>query len=284
MIVRALLPFALALMVATGAPAHADDAAPSVPLDPALPPPPAEVRLERAKPMREKYPTLRFLRENRDFIRGRYDRLRERPVERAGDATAIDPRFLTYRELLAGLDRGADSLARAEDERGRHDLFASVTELGSLETELDQMEETLDAQRGRLAVLEKDFTAHPATEMLVVLSGLPPGTDLASVTLELEDGGAVTLPLGDAERAALRAGGMVEVLHVFVEPRAQSVRVAVAGAAWPAGDSGWLPLEPARDRLNVVRLDLSGLGPATGITGIRAATWVHDAPSLSIDG
>ena len=281
---RAALPGFLLLLLAAS-PVCADDAAPSTATaDPALPAVPAEVRLERAKPMREKYPTLRFLHENRDFIRGRYDRLREKPVERRGEAAAIDPRFLTYRELLATLDRGADSLARAEDERGRHTLFASVTELGSLETELDQIERALDAQRGRLAVLEKDFTAHPATEMLVVLSGLPAGTDLASVTLELEDGGAVTLPLGAAEQEALRAGGMVEVLHAFVEPRAQNVRVAVGGTAWPAGDSGWLPIEPARDRLNLVRLDLSGLGPATGITGIHAATWVHDATSLSIDG
>ena len=271
------------LLVLAAAPVRADDV-PAPLADPALPAVPAEVRLERAKPMREKYPTLRFLHENRDFIRGRYDRLREKPVERKGDATAIDPRFLTYRELLANLDRGADSLARAEDERSRHTLFASVTELGSLESELDQIERALDAQRGRLAVLEKDFTAHPATEVLVVLSGLPAGADLASLTLELEDGGAVTLPLGPAEQEALRAGGMVEVLHAFVEPRAQNVRVAVGGAAWPAGDSGWLPIEPARDRLNLVRLDLSGLGPATGITGIRAATWVHDAASLSIDG
>lgn len=279
---RTALSFGL-LLVLAASPVRADEpAAPAT--DPALPAMPAEVRLERAKPMRDKYPTLRFLHENRDFIRGRYDRLREQPVAKKGEATAIDPRFLTYRELLATLDRGADSLARAEDERARHTLFASVTELSSLESELDQIERTLDAQRGRLAVLEKDFTAHPATEMLVVLSGLPSGTDLASVTLELEDGGAVTLPLGPAEQEALRAGGMVEVFHAFVEPRAQNVRVAVGGAAWPAGDSGWLPIEPARDRLNLVRLDLSGLGPATGITGIHAATWVHDGASLSIDG
>ncbi len=281
---RAPLACALLLLLAA-APVRADEPASAAPpTDPTLPAAPVEVRLERAKPMREKYPTLRFLHENRDFIRGRYDHLREQPVAKQGEATAIDPRFLTYRELLATLDRGADSLARAEDERSRHTLFASVTELGSLETELDQIERALDAQRGRLALLEKDFTAHPATEMLVVLSGFPAGADLASVTLELEDGGAVTLPLGPAEQEALRAGGMVEVLHAFVEPRAQNVRVAVGGSPWPAGDSGWLPIEPARDRLNLVRLDLSGLGPATGITGIHAATWVHDATSLSIDG
>ncbi len=249
-----------------------------------LPVAPAEVRLERVKPTREKYATLRFLRENRDFIRARYDRLREHPVDHRGEVAEIDPRFLTYRALLAQLDRSRDSVAGAEDARSRQALFASVGELAALETELDGMEAALHAQRQRLATLERDFTGHPTTEMLVVLSGLPADAELASITLELEDGGAITLPLGPAEREALRGGGLVEVLHAFVEPRAQVVRIGVAGSAWPSGDSGWLPLEPARDRLNVVRLDLQGLGRTTGITGIRAATWVHDSAALSIGG
>jgi len=276
-------PILISLLVATAAamPARAQNAPFTDPATPAA----AEVRVERARPMREKYPTLRFLRENRDFIRGRYDRLREQPVSSRRDAATIDPRFLTYRELLAALEQGRDSLARSEDARARHGLFASVTELGALETELDQMETALAAQRGRLAVLEKDFTGEPATELLVVLSGLPEGTDLAAVTLELEDGGAVELPLDAAEREALRTGGMVEILHAYVEPRAQVVRLGVRGTAWPSGDTGWLSLDPARDRLNLVRLDLSGLGATTGITGVRGSTWVHGhTSSLTVDG
>ena len=284
---RTLLPLVL-LVSLLAPPARAADApattSPATPPPAVAPAPPAEVRLERVKPVHEKYATLRFLRENRDFIRGRYDHLREQPVDRKGEAAAIDPRFLAYRELLASLDRSRDSLTGREDERARHALFASVTELGSLETELDGMERALGDQRGRLATLERDFTGNPTTEVLVVLSGLPADLDLASVTLELEDGGALTLPLGAAEREALRGGGLVEILHAYVEPRAQMVRVGVAGSAWPSGDSGWLPLDPARDRLNVIRLDLDGLGRTTGITGIHAATWVHDAASLSIDG
>jgi len=290
--VRATLPVLALLAVA--APVRAADPAPTPPATtvsasaPApsadLPIAPAEVRLERVKPTHERFATLRFLRENRDFIRGRYDRLREKPIDQKGEAAAIDPRFLAYRELLASLDRSRDSLAGAEDDRTRQALFASITELGSLEAELDGMEAALHAQRERLATLEKDFTGHPTTEMLVVLSGLPAGVDLTSVTLELEDGGAITLPLGPGEREALRTGGLVEILHAYVEPRAQVVRVGVAGSAWPSGDSAWLPLDPTRDRLNVVRLDLQGLGRTTGITGIHAATWVHDAASLSIDG
>lgn len=252
--------------------------------DAPVPGAPAEVRIERAKPMKDKYPTLRFLRENRDFIRGRFDRLRERPLERHGDATAIDPRFLAYRELLAALDRSRDSLAGAEDARAREALFASVTQLGSLESELDQLERGLGEQRGRLAVIEKDFTGDQATEMLVVLSGFPTAADLAAVSLELEDGGTLSIPLSADQRAALRSGGMVEILHAFVEPRAQLLRVGIAGTTWPAGDTGWLELDPARDRLNLLRLDLSGLGPATGAPGIRASTWIHRGSTLTIDG
>jgi len=46
----------------------------------------AEVRVERERPMKDRHPTLRFLRDNKDFIRARYDRLRERLVTREGEA------------------------------------------------------------------------------------------------------------------------------------------------------------------------------------------------------
>ncbi len=44
------------------------------------------VKVERVKPAQEKAPTLRFLKENIDFIRARYDRLHQTPVAAKGGA------------------------------------------------------------------------------------------------------------------------------------------------------------------------------------------------------
>ena len=153
-----------------------------------------------------------------------------------------------------------------------------------MESQLDQLERQLDLQRGRLAVLERDFTGDQKTEMLVVLTGYAEAAPVTAVSLELEDGGVLSLPLSDLQRESLRQGGMVEVFHGFVEPRAQVIRIGVAGATWASGDSGYMNLEPARDRLNLLRLDLSTLSPERGVPGIGASTWVHTASSLSIDG
>ena len=51
---------------------------------------PAPVKVERVKPHTPKLPTLRFLRTNRDFVRGRLDLLRERGAgaQRAEDEVA----------------------------------------------------------------------------------------------------------------------------------------------------------------------------------------------------
>jgi len=272
---RSVVTIAALLAAGASAPAFGQDPAPAAPV---------EVRVERVKPMRDKHPTLRFLRENRDFIRARFDRLREKPLERSGESVAIDPRFLGYAQMLAALDADRDSLRASEEGRARRQLFESVGQLAELEAQLDQMESALDAQRGRLAVLERDFAGDQRTELLVVLAGFPETATVASVSLELEDGGVLTLPLSPPQVESLRQGGLVEIFHGFVEPREQVVRLGIAGATWPAGDSGYLSLAPARDRLNLLRLDLSTLSPERGAPGIRASTWVHTAPSLPIDG
>lgn len=272
---RARVLSALALL-ALAAPVRAAET-PSLPAE-------AEVRVERAKPMRDKHPTLVFLRENRDFIRARFDRLREKPLERNGEAAAIDPRFVTYGQMLAALDSDRDSLARSEEARARRTLFESVGQLTELEAQLDGLESALDRQRGRLATLERDFAGDQRTELLVVVSGFSESAPLAGLTLELEDGGVLKLDLTDLQREALRQGGMVEVFHGFVEPRAQTLRLGISGPTWPSGDSGWLELDPVRDRLNLLRLDLTQMSPATGVPGVKAGTWVHTSAALSIDG
>jgi hypothetical protein len=62
-------------------------------------------------------------------------------------ARAVDPRFLSYRGLLADIAAAKDSVAASAEARERQALFASVADLAVLERELDQMERVLAAQQ-----------------------------------------------------------------------------------------------------------------------------------------
>jgi hypothetical protein len=229
------------------------------------------VQVTRVRPQRPKLPTLRFLTANRDYLRGEMDRLHARVVRVAGDGGALDPRFLAYGRMVAEAGAAGDSAAAADSARAGRTLYASVTELGELESELDQMDRALASQRDRLGALQRDFAGDQRTELAVVLSGWPQGLEPSRVTLLLEDGTQDSVSLDDAQRAALRSGGAVQVMHRMLEPRTQVLGVALAGATAP----GWLELDPQRDRLNLLRLDLSALGgddPAR----LVATTWVLD--------
>lgn len=243
-----------------------------------------DVKVERLRPKREKHPTLRFLKANRNFLRARLDLLREEPRDGVAGAEIIDPRFLAYRDLMQAALSSSDSVRVSDEERQRRTLFSTVTELGQLESQLDQLERLLEAQRGRLTALQADFTGHQRTSLVIVAKGYPVGTDLHALTFALEDGGAVTLTLTDAQRVSLREGGVLELFHGLVEPREQVVEVVVAGNAWPTGDRGYVSLSPSRDRLQFLQLDLSALQATTGAPGLRASTWLMDTNLPISDG
>ena len=234
---------------------------------------PVRVRVERVRPRREPLPTMRFLRTNREFLRSRLDQLRETPLTQGADAQAMDPRFLAWREMLAGVQAAGDTVAAAADADQRRELFASVTDLGRMESQLDAMDAILAAQRARLASLQEDFAGHQRTALAVVVSGWPRGEAPGTLTLALEDGTRCSLPLTANERASLSEGGVLELFHGLVEPREQSLAIALPGAA---ADSGFVTLTPPRDRLTFLRLDLSALGAGAGASAIAASTWVHD--------
>ena len=242
------------------------------------------VKVERVRPEREKEPTLRFLKENRDFIRARYDLLRQKPDGLLGDAGEIDPRFLAYQEMLRDLFAARDSVTVAEDSLKRQALLASITDLGRLETQLDLMDRLLTEQRARLGVLQDDFTGRQQTALVVVLSGYPADAPVSQVTITLEDGDTLSVPLTAEHRASLQRGGIVQVFHGFVEPREQVVEIAISGDRWPAGDKGFVTLDPARDRLTLLRLDLSPVQAVRGAPSIQANTWVHDTRLHPGDG
>ncbi len=257
---------ALAPHAANAAPASRAHATPTA----------TDVRVERVRPHKESHPTLRFLRENRDFIRAALDRTRQQPASGSAAAVSIDPRFLTYRELLAAVAASRDSVALADQAGRSRELLHSVTELGDLEAQLDEFDRQLAAQRARLGVLQADFTGDQRTSLAVVLSGYPPDATPSAVQLTLEDGSLLTVTLSAGERDALRQGGAVQIFHGYVEPREQVVQIALAGGG-AAGDAGFVTLDPPRDRLTLLHLDLSAVRAAEGAPGIHASTWLNDA-------
>lgn len=234
-----------------------------------------QVKVERVAPAREKLPSLRFLRDNLDFLRGRQDLLREKPVKGHGEPEAVNPRFLDYRRLLLEARTSGDSTQLAADSTGRIQLLASITQLGTLESQLDLLERQLAAQRTRLGVLQADFTGRQRTALIVVLSGVSGAATPNAVELTLDDGPTVSVPLSAEERQSLAKGGVVQLFHGFVEPREQVVAVRLAGDAWPAG-RGYLTLEPERDALTLLRLDLAAPSPAAGVTALAASSWRID--------
>lgn len=235
------------------------------------PVPRTAVRVQRVKPEHAKLATLRFLTANRDYLRAELDRLRVGPARQKGDAVALDPRFLRYADMVAAAGQAGEAAARADSALAGRGLFASVTDLGQLENELDLLDHALAAQRDRLAVLQADFAGEQRTALAVVLSGWPESGAPPSLTFSLEDGSQESVTLTSGQMDALRAGGAVQVLHRLVEPREQAFAVAFGAGAAP----GWLELEPARDRLNLLQLDLSRLSGGDAAS-LAATTWILD--------
>jgi hypothetical protein len=243
------------------------------------------VEVERERPVREKLPTLRFLRANRDFIRARFDRLRaESRLVRAG-AGDVDPRFLEYRRLLTEIAAGKDSVTKASDARERQGVFTSVEDLAVLERELDMLEQLLDQQRTRLGALQADFAGRQRTELDVVLTGGAIEGRVDSVRVTLEDGTSMASSLTETQRGSLQHGGALEAFRGLVEPREQVIEIALMGEGWSATGHGFVTLSPARDRLTFLKFDLSQASPKLGIGSLAASTWLLETgPDVSPAG
>ena len=240
----------------------------------------------RARPQKDEHPTLRFLKENRDFIRARFDLLRQKPGDLVGNAGEIDPRFLAYQQMLRDLMAARDSVAAADDSLRAPPAArpASTTWAGS-RTSSDLMDRVLADQR--------NAARHPAggllparqqTALMVVVSGWSADAPLTGVRLTLEGGDTLSVPFTPEQCLSLQKGGVVQIFHGFVEPREQVVEVAITGDRWPAGDAGYVTLDPARDGLTLLRLDLSTLRSDQGVPSIQANTWLHDARLHPGDG
>jgi hypothetical protein len=233
------------------------------------------VKVERARPDKAKRPTLKFLRENRDFLRGRVDGLTE--VLRDSDGgDFFDPAHLDYLRRLRAAEDARDSLLALGRDLRRTELLAEIAELARFESDLDLVEQLLLEQGRRLDRLEADFAGRQETGLLVLVEGHP--AESAADSLVLVDGfGHETVYTFDAlKRESLRTGALARIYHRFIEPRDQALTLQLRGGETPAV-AATIELAPDHHRLNVLVLNFDGVDREHGILGLEARTW-SEAP------
>ncbi len=246
---------ALLILVAGAAPLRAEEAAP--------------VRVERTDSKGSDTPYLRFLHANRDFLRGRLDLLRQRALPLDGEAQALSERELFLQRILGEIAAARDSVQAESALLGSGPAGATqIADLARLADRLDLMDRQLDAQGQRLRDLDALLRGEQETALIILLKGLPAGFEPPGLAIRDEDGGSWQVALDAGQRAALRRGGLVQVLHEYVEPRLHRLEFSFGG-------SGLLEVlaEAPRDRLTLLQLDLSGLHSAADMSGITATIW-----------
>jgi hypothetical protein len=231
------------------------------------------LEVERDETKGPEHPSLRFLKDNRVFVRSQLDRLKLRVTrERSGDAILIDERFLHLAEMSAAIAAARDTIGAEQALAAQRSLFASITELGTLEASLDLMDSLLVDQRRRLLWLEQDFLGHQETALVIVVRGVPREHVPASIVIA--EGPDITrVALTPAQCASLAQGGIAQVYHEFVEPRAHTIHVSLEGPAWGASAPSPVAVAAARDRLTFLELDLSRLEPGPTGQGPITQVW-----------
>lgn len=238
------------------------------------------VAVEQAKPQEAPLPTLQFLRQNRDFLRGRMNAIVQLPTETGSEALPMDERMLRFREMQESMAAARDTLSavRRNEEQG---VFQSgVDELAGLEGQLDLLDSLLTDQEGRIRALEEDFLGHQETELIVVLRGVPPEAMLSGVYFADEAGETMRSPITADDRASLDGGGILEIYHELVEPRETTWELSVVTGDGQISDPVYLRLAPERNRLNFLELDMTGISREGDAEGVRARTWVQRTVSL----
>lgn len=229
--------------------------------------------VKRAEHKAPKHPSLRFLRDNRVFIRAQLDRLRLQTTRvRNDDARSLDARYLRLKEMSEAIAAARDTIRARQALASETELLESVTELAALEAQLAEMERLLADQRRRLLLLEEDFLGHQQTALVVVIKGLGSKGTPETVVFA-EDNEVVRVTLSEQQRASLAHGGIVQIYHEFVEPREHVYQVSFAGVSWDESVALSVPLEAARNRLTFLELDLSRLDSGAPSGGLETAVW-----------
>ena len=230
-----------------------------------------EVKREKTKG--PKHQSLKFLRDNRVFMRGQLDRLRlMTTLTRDGQAEMIDDRMLRLQALAAAIAAARDTVDVEAAATVRRELLDSVMRLGELESQLGLMENLLAEQKQRLQILDEDFLGQQETALVILLRGLPDGDSPEGIVLT-EGHDVLNVALTADQQNSLRNGGVAQIYHRFVEPRDHVYGVAFAGEAWTTTAPVEVPVTTDRDRITFVELDLSGLVPQPGDIGLVAKVW-----------
>lgn len=228
-----------------------------------------EVKREEVKA--PEHESLRFLKDHRVFIRSQLDRLRTQITrEHTTTAEPIDARYLKLKEMSSAIAAAQDTIGGEQARAAQQSLLNSVTELGRLEASLDLMDSLLVDQRTRLLWLEQDFLGHQETALVIVIRGLPAG-DIPSGISIAEEGDVTHVPLTDADRASLAKGGIAQIYHEFVEPRAHALQVKLEGGAWDTRAPSVVTIEAPRDRLTFLELNLDSA--ATTLSSLNTRVW-----------
>ena len=231
------------------------------------------IEVKRADNKEPKHESLKFLKDNRVFIRAQIDLLRVQTTRtQAERAHVIDARYLALKEMSTAIAAARDTVSADSLLTAQRRLMASVTELGDLERQMAKVEALLADHRTRLIAIEGDFLGHQETALVIVMRGFA-GKHVPAAVVIAEEGDVVRVELTPEQRASLEQGGIAQVYHQFVEPRAHVFNVTFEGSGWPAAATLPVTVDAARDRLTFLSLDLSRLDPSHETMGLLTDVW-----------
>lgn len=232
-----------------------------------------KIEVQRADSHKTKYPTLRFLKDNRVFIRSQLDLLKTQVTrERTGQAEIIDGRYLWLNELAQAIAAAGDSVGVARSNAAVDTLLDSVKRLGELDDTLRLMEKLLAQQRKRLLELEQDFVGRQETSLVIVLRGMAGRSAPATIVVG-EGNDFVRLDLTAEQRASLEEGGIAQLFHEFVEPRRHTYLIAFEGNGWGDTDPASVTIDVERDHMTFLEIDASQLDRNLDAMGLLTSVW-----------
>jgi hypothetical protein len=188
---------------------------------------------------------LPFFRANRDWVLRALESLKQ-PIAAPGAGTRawnFDP------------FADASAYARLRAVQASLDSATTLGDLGVFRAALDSLLAVAVRSGARLDSIDYCFASHLRTSLAVTLA-TPKDVDLERVEALLEGQPVLQHELSVEERAALAAGGVLQLVHRVVEPRAQNLEVRAWTKGAPAPSRTEVPIDPDPDRLSVYHLDL----------------------------
>ncbi len=189
---------------------------------------------------------LRFFLQNRNFLVQTFERLS------IDDASASDRRAWDFDPFAVWEAEQALQAVRAA-----LDTADTPEHLGAFRASLDSLLAAAQAAATRLDDLDRRFAAHLRTAVEVTLA-TSQSVRLERVEARLDGETTGATVLSAEERAALAAGGVLEVLRRVVEVRPQTLEVRWWLAGDPVAREKIEIISPVADSLLRIHLDLAG--------------------------